>query len=70
MIGRISMDVTVVDITGLSTVEEGAVATLLGRQGDERITLDEFAERAGTISYEILTGLTCRLPRVWSDRDH
>lgn len=70
MIGRISMDVTVVDITGLSTVEDGAVATLLGRQEDERITLDEFAERAGTISYEILTGLTCRLPRVWSDRDH
>jgi alanine racemase len=65
IIGRISMDVTVVDVTGVSEVHEGSVATLIGSQGDERITLDEVADRAGTISYEILTGLTSRLPRVW-----
>lgn len=67
IIGRISMDVTVVDITGVPAVAEGDVATLIGAQGAETISLDEVAGLAGTISYEILTGLTPRLPRVWSD---
>jgi len=67
IIGRISMDVTVVDITGVSAVEEGTVATLIGSQGSDAITLDDVAELAGTISYEVLTGLTPRLPRIWSD---
>jgi alanine racemase len=65
IIGRISMDVTVVDVSGVSEVHEGSVATLIGSQGDECITLDEVSDQAGTISYEILTGLTNRLPRVW-----
>jgi len=69
IIGRISMDVTVVDITGTAGVREGSVATLIGTDGDLSITLDEVAGIAGTISYEVLTGLTCRLPRVWSGLD-
>ncbi len=67
IIGRISMDVTVVDISGVPAVAEGDVATLIGTQGAETISLDEVAGLAGTISYEILTGLTPRLQRVWSD---
>ena len=67
LIGRISMDVTVVNITDVPEVEEGSVATLIGRVGDEAITVDEVAGLAGTISYEIFTGLTARLPRIWSD---
>ena len=67
IIGRISMDVTVVDISGVPEVDEGDVATLIGSQGESAITLDEVAGLARTISYEILTGLTGRLPRVWSD---
>ena len=67
IIGRISMDVTVVDITGVPEVEEGDEATLIGSQGAEAISLDDVADLADTISYEILTGLTPRLPRVWSD---
>jgi alanine racemase len=66
IVGRISMDVTVVNVSGVSEVREGSVATLIGSQNDERIALDEVAEQAGTISYEILTGLTSRLPRVWA----
>jgi alanine racemase len=65
MIGRISMDVTVVDISDVPDVAVGDVATLLGSDGDEAITVDEVAGLAGTISYEVLTGLTPRLPRVW-----
>jgi alanine racemase len=64
MIGRISMDMTVVDISAVPDAEVGDVATILGRDHDEEITVDEVAERAGTISYEILTRLTARLPRV------
>jgi alanine racemase len=66
IIGRISMDVAVVDVSGVANVREGAVATLIGSGGGERITLDEVAAQAGTISYEVLTGLTGRLPRVWT----
>jgi alanine racemase len=64
MVGRISMDMTVVDISAVPDAEVGDVATILGRDHDEEITVDEVAERAGTISYEILTRLTARLPRV------
>jgi alanine racemase len=67
IVGRVSMDLTVVNISGLEGVEVGDVATLVGEDGGERITVDEVAELAGTISYEILTGLTGRLPRVWID---
>jgi alanine racemase len=66
IIGRISMDLTVVDITDLSGVRVGDVATLLGVEGREEITLDQMAELAGTVSYEILTGFTSRLPRIWT----
>jgi alanine racemase len=69
IVGRISMDMTVVDITGISGVRPGDVATLLGEDGDERITVEEMAMQADTINYEILTGLTPRLPRVWNPGD-
>jgi alanine racemase len=65
IIGRISMDLTVVDISDLPGVQVGDVATLLGAEGREEITLDDIAGLAGTISYEILTGFTQRLPRIW-----
>jgi alanine racemase len=69
IIGRISMDMTVVDITAVPGVRTGDVATLLGTEGGESITVDEVAELAGTISYEVLTGLTRRLPRIWTGLD-
>ena len=67
VIGRISMDMTVVNISDVDGVEPGDVATLIGEIGGERITVDEVAEQAGTISYEVLTGFTTRLPRIWID---
>jgi alanine racemase len=63
------MDMAVVDITAVPNATAGDVATLIGRDGDEEITVDEVARLAGTISYEILTGLTPRLPRVEQDTD-
>ncbi|HEX6694966.1 MAG TPA: alanine racemase [Longimicrobiales bacterium] len=64
LIGRISMDMCVVDITDRTDATAGDVATLIGSDGDAGITVDEVAQQVGTISYEILTGLTQRLPRV------
>lgn len=69
IIGRISMDVTVVDVTNVGSVEHGDVATMLGSHGSVELTLDELAAEAGTIGYEMLTGLTSRLPRVWTGQD-
>ena len=55
VVGRISMNLTLVDITDLDReVQLGDEVVLLGRQGDEEITADELADWMGTISYEVL----------------
>lgn len=64
IVGRISMDMTVVDVTGVPEVTTGDIATFIGSDGEEEILVDEVAAHVGTISYEILTGLTPRLPRL------
>ncbi|MEX2583586.1 MAG: alanine racemase [Gemmatimonadota bacterium] len=69
IVGRISMDMTTIDVTGLPGVRSGDIATLIGADGDDGITVDEVAARCGTISYEILTGLGSRLPRVYQQRE-
>ncbi|MEX2467950.1 MAG: alanine racemase [Gemmatimonadota bacterium] len=69
IVGRVSMDVTVVNITGVDGVGVGDVATLIGRDGSLEITVDEVSAQADTISYEVLTGFTPRLPRVWEHVD-
>jgi alanine racemase len=63
-VGRTSMDMTVVDITGVPEARVGDAVTIIGRDGGAEITLDDVAAQAETISYEILTGLRPRLPRV------
>jgi alanine racemase len=69
LVGRVSMDMVVANISGLDGVQPGHVATLLGGDGGQRVTLDEMAGWAQTISYEILTALGPRLPRIWSEDD-
>jgi alanine racemase len=65
IIGRISMDMITVDLGDVSGARSGDVATLIGADGDESILVDEVAQRCGTISYEVLTRLSTRLPRVY-----
>jgi alanine racemase len=69
IVGRISMDMTVVDVSNVAGVDVGSVATLVGSDGAHRIGLAAVAELAGTIDYEILTGLRPRLPRLWIDEN-
>ncbi len=63
-IGRICMDMCMVDVTDIPC-EAGDVVTLFGRDGDEFIPIEEVAGKAGTISYEITCALTERVPRVY-----
>ncbi|MDH5805338.1 MAG: alanine racemase [Gemmatimonadota bacterium] len=61
--GRITMDMTMVDIGMDHPVRAGDIATIWGDDSGHEITLDQFGAWAGTISYEILTGLGKRVPR-------
>ena len=61
--GMVTMDQLVVDC-GDDPVQVGDDVVLLGRQGDEAITADEWAAHAGTISWEILCGVGARVPRT------
>jgi alanine racemase len=65
IIGRISMDMSTVDVTHIPECELGDEVVLLGAQGNERITADEIAKKARTISYEVLCALGKRAPRVF-----
>jgi len=65
--GRISMDVTVVDLSHVPGVEVGDEVVVIGSSGGEEITVDEVARCCGTISYEVLTALGARLPRVHAE---
>ena len=67
IVGRISMDMTVVEITDVPGIEPGVTVTFLGSDGGETITLEEMAGYLGTNNYEVLTGFTPRLPRIWRD---
>ena len=64
-IGRICMDQFMVDVTDLDEVKVGDEAILIGRQGSEEITVEEIADLAGTITNEILTAFTSRVPKIY-----
>jgi alanine racemase len=57
VVGRVCMDLTMVDLTKIEDVREGDEVVVLGQQGNETITAYELAQRAQTIPYEILTSL-------------
>lgn len=67
VVGKICMDMTIVDVTNISEVKVGDEVVLLGRQADQEIRAEEMAQWAGTISYEILCGLSKRVPRLYLD---
>ncbi|MGN1090481.1 MAG: alanine racemase [Huintestinicola sp.] len=62
--GRICMDQLMADVTGIEDVHEGSIVTLIGRDGDEVITADDLAGLYGTIGYEVICGISKRIPRV------
>jgi len=64
-VGRITMDLTLLDVTALrGNVQLGDEVVIIGRQGAEEVTADELARKLGTINYEIVTGISHRVPRI------
>ncbi|WP_373528277.1 alanine racemase [Nostoc sp.] len=63
-IGTITMDQLMLDVSAIPNIQEGEVVTLLGEQGKEQISADDWAQQLNTISWEILCGFKHRLPRV------
>lgn len=66
--GRICMDQIMVD-TGKASVKVGDEVTLIGSQGENKITAEELAKLSGTIPYEIVCGLGSRIPRILVSRE-
>ncbi len=64
LIGNITMDMLMADITALGDIPVGEEAVFIGAQGAASITAAQVAGLAGTIDYEVLTGLTARVPRI------
>ena len=65
VVGRVSMDLTVLDVTDVPSVELGDEVVLLGAQQGLRISAEDLAAEIGTISYEILTSISGRVPRIY-----
>jgi alanine racemase len=66
--GMVTMDQIVVDCGADDSVRPGDEVVLLGRQGDETITADDWADLLGTISYEVVCGVGPRMPRILVNR--
>jgi len=69
IVGRVSMDLVTIDVTGVPDAALGDEVVLLGRQGDQEITVEELAAKLDTISYEVFCGVSARVPRVYIERD-
>ena len=63
IVGRVCMDQFMVDVTGIE-VKQGDTVTLIGEENGEVITADDIAELTGTIGYEIVCGISERVPRA------
>ncbi|MGM0113526.1 alanine racemase [Enterococcus sp. DIV0187] len=64
-VGRICMDMCMIDVTNLKGIEIGDIVTIIGKDGDEENTVDKVAELSNTISYEILCAIGKRVPRIY-----
>jgi alanine racemase len=65
VVGRVTMDVTMVDVDRIDGAAVGDEVVLFGRQGEAAISVDEVAERIGTINYEVICGIGKRVARVY-----
>jgi alanine racemase len=65
IVGRVCMDMCMVDLSDIPDVAVDDEVVIIGRQGEEEISADEVAELCGTISYEILCGISARVSRLY-----
>ena len=62
--GRVCMDQLMIDVSDIPDVKAGDIVTLIGKDGDDCITADELADIYGTIGYEVVCGISKRVPRI------
>lgn len=67
MIGTVSMDLTTIDISRVPHLKPGDEVTLLGTEGDVTLDAQQIARIAGTISYNVLCGISARVKRIYVD---
>jgi alanine racemase len=67
IVGTISMDLTLIDVTQITSPQVGDEVVLIGKQGDREIRAEEVGRLAGTIPYEILCRIGSRVPRIYID---
>ena len=70
IVGRVCMDLTAIDISYLPNIELGQLVTLLGQDGADFIGIEDLASLMGTIPYEVICGLSKRLPRYYPNFDN
>ena len=68
-VGRICMDVCMLDVTDMPGVQVGDVATVFGSDGEQVLPVEEVAAKAGTINYEICCAPSSRVPRVYKNAE-
>ena len=67
IVGRVCMDQLMIDVSAVPEAKSGDIVTLIGRDGGERITADDLAAVYGTIGYEVVCGISKRVPRIYID---
>lgn len=67
IVGRVCMDVTMVDVTDIPEAQVGSEVVLIGRQGEREIRVEEIARHVRTTEHDVTTRLTARVPRVYRD---
>jgi alanine racemase len=67
VVGNVTMDMTTIDVTGMPGVSIGDEVVLIGEQGEKKITAWELASHMQTIPYEVLCGISARVPRRYID---
>jgi alanine racemase len=65
LLGRVTMDLMMIDVSRIDYVEVGDEVVLMGRDGNEEVSCTELAEKAGTITWEITTRIGARVRRVY-----
>ena len=65
LIGRICMDMCMVDVTDVPDVSVNDTVTIFGTDGEKVLSCDAIAEKTGTIAYEVLCGVNKRIPRIY-----
>ena len=64
-VGTICMDMTLIDVTEIPDAQMGDEVVIFGKQGEEEILVEELAEKADTIPYELLCNVGKRVPRTY-----